>query len=196
MRIFGLFILVCLASCSRPEAKAREGEQARQYNDSLLQLWKSLDQSRADWAEAISLSSPAAAGRAARQFVYETDTLINKLRSFPDFEGDSTLRIALIKLAEASRTAAGRSSNTLSLLLTDVTVEEQPGDTIISADTITIDSADPHAALIPRYLSLTRKTEKLEQEAWLNFLHAQQEFAKRHGFVLPRLRNDSLWLGE
>jgi hypothetical protein len=196
MRIFWLFILVCIVSCSRPEAKAREGEEARQYNDSLLQLWKTLEPSRAAWAEAISLSSPAVAGRAARQFVYETDTLIQLLRSFPDFEGDSTLRIALIKLAEASRTAAGRSSNTLSILLTDITIEEQPGDTIISADTITIDSADPHAALIPRYLSLTRKTEKLEQEAWLNFLNAQQEFSKRHGFVLPRSRNDSLWLEE
>ncbi|MCU0435759.1 MAG: hypothetical protein MUC87_20030 [Bacteroidia bacterium] len=193
-----LFLLfTATAACSTPAAGPREGEQARLYNDSLLALWHELEQPRAKWAEEIAANSPTAIAKATKTYMAAADTLADILNEYPDYEDDSTLRIALLQLVKATRLAAERSRNTQPVLLTDHTIAAQSGDTILFPDSLLLnDTADPEDALARRYLALTRKTEKDELAAWLNFVQAQQAFAQRHGFVLARRRNDSLWLGE
>lgn len=194
-------LLFCLAvsavACSSPAPGPREGELARQYNDSLLALWAELEQPRANWAALTATNAPAQIAKAGKTYMAAADTLAGILTEYPDFETDSSLRIALLQLVKATRLAAERSRNTSTILLTDNTVSASPGDTILFTDSLQLnDTADPEDALARRYLAGTRKTEKDELAAWLNFINVQQEFAQRHGFVLPRKRNDSLWLGE
>jgi hypothetical protein len=192
-----LWLAVMAAACSPPAPGPRQGEQARQYNDSLLALWHELEQPRANWAALVATNAPADIAKAAKTYMAQADTLADILTEYPDFETDSSLRIALLQLVKATRLAAERSRNTSALLLTDNTVAAENGDTILFPDSLLLnDTADPEDALARRYLASTRKTEKDELAAWLYFLQVQQAFAARHGFVLARKRNDSLWLGE
>ncbi|MCA6363261.1 MAG: hypothetical protein IM638_09495 [Bacteroidetes bacterium] len=194
-------LLICLtvlsAACSAPAPGPREGELARQYNDSLLALWQELEQPRANWAALVATNVSSDISRAAKAYMAKADTLAGILTEYPDFEADSSLRFALLQLVNATRLAAERSRHTSALLQTDNTVAAENGDTILFTDSLLLhDTADPEDALARRYLAATRKTEKDELAAWLNFLQVQQAFAERHGFVLARKRNDSLWLGE
>jgi hypothetical protein len=196
-RVLLLWLAVSAVACSSPEPGPREGELARQYNDSLLALWAELEQPRANWAALVATNSPAQITKAGKAYMAAADTLIDILSEHPDFETDSSLRIALLQLVKATRLAAERSRNTSAILLTDNTVNAETGDTILYPDSLMLnDTADPEDALARRYLAGTRKTEKDELAAWLNFVNVQQAFAQRHGFVLARKRNDSLWMGE
>lgn len=190
-----VFCTLLLAACSTPVPDVREGLAARAYNDGLVHLHQRLLPVRANWAAALNTSEASAINRSSRAFTEELNHLSDSLRGHPDFEGDSSLRVALIQLLAAYRNSVARSAAVLPVLLTQDALPENAADSMSATDSLPPGDSfpDPHAALIPRYEGTARRTETAETAAWLHFLQVQQTFAQQHGFALAR-RRDSVWM--
>lgn len=178
-----LIFISLMISCRETETNTEmsQAERACVYNDRIVLLQHRLDSARQNVSVSISERNPSATSKSIEKLKSEIRILLDSLNAIPDFDGDSSLRIAAAGLFRIYLSDADHIRSALPVLFTNDEV-----DTLHYTDTINFsDSIDPNEGLISVYERSVRRSKK-EQLAFDYFFEAQNAFAKKYGFVLAR----------
>lgn len=183
-----VLILFLLVSCKdAPSVPGEPGlaQRARDYNDRLVGLQSGLDSLRTALALSIAERNPAAARKILPAMEKSIEALDDSLGRFPDFEGDSSLKVAAHGVFGVYQAETRRIAQALPILFTEDAI-----DTLKYPDSLAgPDSLDPNAELIPAYERIMARKEK-EQKIIDRFYEVQADFAERYGFRLALGRGE------
>ena len=182
MRFSFLLFLTLLLSCG-PEKKSpgpNKAERACAYNDRITGLQSRLDSASRDLAFSFRARNSSASIKAVEKLKAQINMVIDTLNSWPDFEGDSSLRKAAIDLFGVYLNDANKVRSVIAVL------DKPESDTVFVSDSIPLaDSLDPDLAMISFYENAVRRNKK-DQEIFDHFFIVQEEFARKHEFQLAR----------
>jgi hypothetical protein len=180
MRFLVCLLALLIISCGEEPVSPAEARTALalSYNNRIVSYYDSAKVVRALVSTAVGEGKAGEVRKALDSLQTVIGRFGDSLRRLPDFEGDSTLRVAMQRLLLAYSGDAKKARLVLPIVFTEDAV-----DTLRFPDTLAPldDSTDIHASLIPQYERVFRKNKETTA-AIAEFRQAQATFAKRFGF--------------
>ncbi|MGL4596612.1 MAG: hypothetical protein ACRCYO_03735, partial [Bacteroidia bacterium] len=182
--IYLLLLLALVQACKTP-APPRDPrpQNACNYANALNALHDSLISSRSQIAQAYEQKSIPKILAAEKLFKEKLKQTHDSIAQFPNFESDSTLKIAWLNLLDTYQNQINRWIGIRGIILTEDAVDTiaNPNLPDINPET---DTLDPNDALIPKYEVIEKRIRREEQNALIQLDSVQQNFARKYNFLL------------
>ncbi len=180
-----MFVLLLQACASPTPPPDPRPQNACNYANAFITLHDSLIASRTQIAIAYEQKSIAKILATEKRFKEKLQQTHDSIAQFPNFESDSSLKLAWLNLINTYQNQINRWIGMRGIILTEDAVDTiaNPNLPDINPET---DTLDPNDALIPKYEFIEKRILRDEQNAFIQLDSVQQNFARKYNFLLPR----------